>query len=762
MKVFDRFAPVIRDYIYENGWHELRPVQTRSAEVIFDTDDNLLICSSTASGKTEAVFFPIISALISGTPHMQKGGFSVLYIAPLKSLINDQYRRISELLDMSEIPVVHWHGDVGTSHKKKALKNPRGILQITPESLESMLINRHSDLISIFGGLEYVIIDELHSMMSADRGLQVLCQISRIETILGRPLRRIGLSATLGDTDAAANWLGGGLTGTTTVLTDEGSKKRWRVATEHFFIHDRTYKRRDYGNTPESPAPKSVTETPSNVSIENTPNKEVGENEKPQGDAGYEYIYKCIKNKSCIVFSNSREETEFATATLRQISKRLGDADRILIHHGNLSAALREDAEDKLKNEEEKFTVCATVTLELGIDIGQLERVLQTDAPTSVAGFLQRLGRSGRRDAPPEIITVIREEEPIPNAPIGQLIPWSLLRSIAIIKLYTEEQFIEGPSKKQIPLSLAFQQILSLLSSDGEMMPSALAHRIISMPPFENIPRDTLKGLLSYMLEKNFIERTETRGVIVGLEGEKITSSFKFYASFKDSEDFTVRSGQEEIGTISSCPPIGERFALAGRAWEIEETDLARHLIYVKPIDGKLEVSWPGDHGEIHTKILEMMRKILSSDENYPYLRPNASTRLAEARLLAKNAGLGENLLVRLGGDSYCFFPWLGTRSFRTMLRVLGKYAHELGISGIEHTPYYITFKMRGTTQQGFLEKLRRLIRRDGGIDPLDLVGKSESPAFDKYDQYLPSELLRIAFAKDRLNVDEVIERIFQ
>ncbi len=757
MGIFERFAPVIRDYIYQNAWAELRPVQIGAAEVIFDTKDNLLICSSTASGKTEAVFFPIISRLFDGSEDVSRGGFSVLYIAPLKSLINDQFRRISELLDMSEIPVTHWHGDVGSSHKKKALKDPRGILQITPESLESMLINRNRDITSLFGDLEYIIIDELHSMMSADRGLQVLCQITRIESILGRPIRRIGLSATIGDTSYAGRFISSAVNPNTVILTDEGIKKRWRVATEHFFIHDRSFEKRN------SEEPARITlNTPSNVSIEPSKEAVYEKGERPKADAGYEYIYKCIKNKSCLVFSNSREETEFATATLRQIAKREGDPERILIHHGNLSAALREEAEDKLKNEEEKYTVCATVTLELGIDIGQLERVVQTDAPSSVAGFLQRLGRSGRRDAPPEVITVIREEEPIPNAPIGQLIPWSLLRSIAIIKLYTDEGFIEPPLKKSIPLSLAFQQTLSLLSAHGEMRPSMLASKILSMPPFKEIPREVLKSLLSFMIEKDFIEKTETGGLIVGLEGEKITASFKFYAAFKDSEDFTVRHGSEEIGTISSCPPVGERFALAGRAWEIEETDLSRRLIYVKPIEGKLEVSWPGDHGEIHTRILEKMREVLTGDEVYPYLRSGAAARLAEARLLAKTACLKDKLLVRLGGDSYCLFPWLGTKGMRTLRRTLGKYAGVLGISGIEYTPYYLTFKMRGAGEHNFLEKLRRLIRSDNGIDPETLVGKSESPAFDKYDALLPADLLRQAFAEDRLAPEEVIKRVFE
>lgn len=755
MSILERFAPIIQDHIYQNAWSEIRPVQEKAAEVIFDTEDNLLICSSTASGKTEAVFFPIISKLLSGNG-ITLGGFNVLYVAPLKSLINDQYRRISDLLLMSEIPVTHWHGDVGASHKKNALKDPRGILQITPESLESMLINRHSDIISLFGSLEYVIIDEVHSLMNNDRGLQVLCQISRIEHILGRSLRRIGLSATVGDSDLAAIWLEGESPLNTVVLTDEGAKKRWRVAIEHFFVHDRSFDKDDHVNNP------TAVQTDHGVTIDTGLQVPYKENEKPKADAGYEYIYKCIRNKSCIVFSNSREETEFVTATLRSVAKNAGDPDRILIHHGNLSAAIREDAEDKLKLEDEKFTVCATVTLELGIDIGKLERVVQSDAPTTVSGFLQRLGRSGRRDAPPEIITVIREEEPLPNAPIGQIIPWSLIRAVALIRLYTEDGFIEPPENKKMPLSLAFQQILSLLSSDGEQKPSVLASRILKMPPFEKFPRESFKSLLRFMLEKNYIERTEEGGLIVGLEGEKITQSFKFYASFKDSEDFTVRAGSEEIGTISSCPPIGERFALAGRSWEIEEVDLARRLIFVKSIEGKLEVSWPGEQGVIHTRVLEKMREVLTDDVIPPYLKPNAAKRLAEAKLVAKNADLKNKLLIRLGGDSYCLFPWLGTKAFRTMLRILGKYSSSLGISAIEHTPHYITFKMKGRDEDGFMRRLEGLIRRDGGVDPHTLVGKGEAPAFDKYDAIFPSELLQEAFALDRLSPEEALKRIFE
>ena len=207
-RIFSRFPDFIKEYIYNRGWSELRSVQLEAARVIFETDNNLLISSSTASGKTEAAFFPILSDIFCD-PDARRS-VSVLYIAPLKSLINDQFYRLDELLDMSGIPVTHWHGDVGASHKSKLLKNPEGILQITPESLESMVMNRSNDIPRIFASLRYVVIDEIHAMIGSDRGNQVICLLSRIARLIGHSPRRVGLSATLGSIDLAAEWLGAG------------------------------------------------------------------------------------------------------------------------------------------------------------------------------------------------------------------------------------------------------------------------------------------------------------------------------------------------------------------------------------------------------------------------------------------------------------------------------------------------------------------------------------------------------------------------
>mgnify|MGYP007005502156 CR=1 FL=1 len=268
---------------------------------------------------------------------------------------------------------------------------------------------------------------------------------------------------------------------------------------------------------------------------------------------------------------------------------------------------------------------------------------------------------------PPEMMMVIREEEPLSGAPLPQILPWKLLQAIAVIQLYLEEGFIEGAGTKTLPLSLLFQETLSILASGGERTPAALAGRVLGLPPFSQVEKEDYKTLLRFMLEENYLERTEEGGLIVGLEGEKLTSSYKFYASFKDSEDFTVLWSSDEIGTISSCPPKGERFALAGHVWEVEDCDIKRRLIYVRPVKGRMDVSWPGDYGEIHTKILERMKKVLTEETVYPYRKLQAVERLTAARTVARNTGLCERPVLRLGGLSYCFFPWLGTRPFRTL-----------------------------------------------------------------------------------------------
>ena len=763
--IFDYFAPFIQDYIYSHGWESLRDVQEAAGKVLFESENNLLITSGTASGKTEAAFFPIISMMCADPPQ----SIGCIYIAPLKSLINDQFSRLDDLLELSGIPVFHWHGDVAMSHKNKALKDPKGILQITPESLESMLMNRSNDIVRIFGDLRFVVIDELHILTGTDRGAQIICQLNRIGHIIGRHPRRIGLSATVGDVRLAADWLcaGSGRETESPVLPEK--KLTWRLGLEHFYIQNPNAKQD--GDAPGYPVydgedfanEEKSEETPEAQDAATVYHEDelavVRDGGPAELDPGYEYIYDCSKGKKCLIFSNSREETEYITATLRQIAERRGEPDIFSIHHGNLSAALREEAELKLKNDDDLSVTCATVTLELGIDIGRLQRVLQLDAPTTVSSFLQRLGRSGRRGEPPEMIMVFREEAPLPNTPLPQLIPWGLLRAIAIIQLYVEERFIEPPSVKTHPFSLMFQQTLSVLAASGELTPKQLAERVMGLPPFGAVSKEDYKKLMLSMIRGDYLEMTEEKGLIVGMKGERLINSFKFYAVFKDTEDYTVRCESDEIGTITTPPPVGDRFALAGRVWEVEELDIARKLIYVHRVKGKMEISWPGDYGEVHTKILERMKRILLEDTVYPYLKPNAAHRIDVVRALARNTGILECPVVPLGGYSWCFFPWLGTRSFRTMRKFVAMNGKSFKMSNLEYEGcYYMTFHMENGDGRELIHHLREIVDSEG-ID-VNKLAVGDFPIFDKYDELIPNELRRESYAADRLRSDEAEKRL--
>ncbi len=761
-RVFSRFSPFIREYIYRHGWQSLRPVQVEAAKAIFHTDDNLLLSSGTASGKTEAVFFPMLTELAemtddAGAP--PEGAF-ILYIAPLKSLINDQYLRLSELLLDTGIPVYRWHGDVGASQKKEFLTNPRGVLQITPESMESFLIRRKNDIPRLFASLRYIILNKIHTIINTNRGNQMLCQICRLARLLGREPRRIGLSATIGDVHSAAEWLGAGSGRGTQAPQNERQALQWRLAMAHFYIQEQPTKREKIegkGGTISKRTNPALQAGADDLTETFVPEKE--KRTHSQIDAGYEFLYDAVKRKKSLVFSNSREETEYVTATLRQIARNRREPDIFLIHHGNLSASLREAAELAMKDKDVHAVTCATVTLELGVDIGQLERVAQMGAPYTVSGFLQRLGRSGRRGAPPEMIEVFREDMPLPNEPLPHLIPWELLRGIALVELYGEERFIEPPRKRQLPFSLAFHQTLSILSSSGSMSARRLAETVLSLPPLSNLPRESYRELLLSMLQNDYLEMDEGKELLVGLKGERLVGNFHFYAVFKDSEDFTVRCQSEEIGTITSPPPVGERFALAGRVWEVLETDLPHRLIFVKSVEGKMEIAWPGDSGEVHTRILERMRQVLFEDTVYPYLLPDAAMRLAEARHTAQKTGMEKQLLISLGGYSWCLFPWLGTRAFRTLRRFLVLHASDLNISDVaSEACFYITFKSTERQANVLFARITALMEKEG-ISAESLVFPSECPAFEKYDPYIPPELLRRAYAVDRLCPAEVLGR---
>lgn len=720
---FSRLAPFIQEFIYRKRWDSLREAQVEACRVLFDTENHLLIASGTASGKTEAAFFPALTELYN-RPSSSVG---ILYIGPLKALINDQFERITELLKEGQVPVWHWHGDVSQAEKTKLMQKPSGVLQITPESLEGLLMNRPNAIPALFQDLRYVIIDEVHAFMGADRGIQVLSQLARIQRMASCTPRRIGLSATLRDYENAAGWLGAGTKYAVEVIAPQGARKL-RLSVEHFSLPDA----RD---------------------------EKQAEQLELARKAYYDFVYDNTHRKKALVFTNSRSDAELTTLELRRIAAKRQDPDVFHVHHGSISAMLREETEAALRSGPGPAVAAATLTLELGIDLGELERVIQLGAPYSCSSFVQRLGRSGRRGSQASEMMFLCPEEEDEEAQLPARMPWTLLRVIAVIELYVREKWVEPLSLRNKPIGVLYHQTMSILKSMGEAAPADLAREVLTLPAFRGIQPEEYKQLLQYLLETDHIQRTEEGSLIIGLGGEKIVNNYRFYAVFKDDEEHVVYNGSEEIGSITTVPPPGYCFSLAGKLWKVEEVDTKHKALYVKGAKGKVDTLWLGAGGDVHTRIMQKMREVLMDSTIYPYLAPGAVNRLERARRLARESGLFSRVVIPAGGDSLFILPWAGSKQFRTLERLLKHNLSEpLALRSIvPMEPYYMVVAGR-VDDKTLMEEILRELRscQDAGA----LLGADEAPYLGKYDEFVPPQLVRTAFAVDGLDPEGLAEAL--
>jgi len=728
MDVFNRLAPFIQEFIYQNKWEELRGIQVAACQVIFDSRDNLLLSSGTASGKTEAAFLPVLTELCNN-PAKSVG---VIYISPLKALINDQFKRLELLLLDSNIPVCKWHGDASQTKKDELVKNPQGLLQITPESLESLITNKRGACLQMFSDLRFVIIDEVHHFMRDARGIQLLCVLERLQQLTGIIPRRIGLSATMGDISQAQKWLNTG-TGRNCAapITDEG-KKRVRLHVERFvnYSDKRDFEERDGSG------------------------KIVGPGDGGSGDIGtrehFEYLFQMTLDKKTIIFTNSREETEFILANLREIALRNKAPDVYRVHHGNVSALLRETTEDEMKAEDEKIVTGATVTLELGIDIGSLDQAVQVGAPLTVSSFAQRLGRCGRRGQVPQLLFTFVESIQINSSDTLGPINWEFIRTIAIIELYTKAQWLEPLYPHNHAYNLLYHQTMSHLKSCGELSPAALAQAVLTLGCFEKIPQEDYRRLLSWLVETRQLERTERGGLIIGREGEKVVNSHKFLTVFITPEYLLVKDENRTIGTVDKVYPVGTRFALAGLAWEVLDVNEKSKVIFVKRVPGISLVDWNIDFdADLHTVLVRKMSSILLSDDTYPYLSDRCAQRLSEIRYITRNSGILENLVTPLSNKKYAVFPWVGTRQLFTLHYAL------LDRNIMNKLPWitsiYLEVVFDGTT-----EELTRIIHDilSHDLDLYDLPLPEKVQVRGKYNEFIPPELLRKQFIEDYLDFE--------
>lgn len=730
MDAFERLAPFIQEFIYQNKWEELHGNQVAACEVILESQDNLLLSSGTASGKTEAAFLPVLTDIYEKPSH----SVGVLYISPLKALINDQFKRMEQLLLDSNIPVTKWHGDASATAKNRLIKNPEGILQITPESLESLITNKRGACMNLFCDLRYVIIDEVHHFMRDVRGLQLLCVLERLKKLTGADPRRIGLSATLGDVSAAEKWLN---TGTdrkcASPIADEG-KKRVKLHIERFvnYADKRDFVERDgTGNV-----------------VDADSGGDIGTREH------YEYLFRHTMDKKTIIFANSREEIELVMANLREIALKNKAPDVYRVHHGNVSALLRENTEDEMKSADEKIVTGATVTLELGIDIGSLDQVVQVGSPLNVSSFAQRLGRCGRRGQVPRLLFTLVESIKINSSDVLGPINWEFIRMTAIIELYFKNKWLEPIPPRNHAYNLLYHQTMSCLKSNGEMSAAGLAQTVLTLGCFKEISQEDYKRLLLHLIEIEQLQRTERGGLVIGREGEKIVNSHKFLTVFLAPEYFLVKDENRTIGTVDKAYQVGVRFALAGMSWETVDINEKSKVIFVKKIPGISVVDWDVDFEvEFHTVLVRKMRELLKSNDPFPYMSDRCAQRISEMRYISRNTGILDTLVTALSDKKYAIFPWIGTRQLMTLHFALLQRKVKNKMPWI--TSIYLEVIFDGGREE--LENIvADILRSDLDLYELPLPDKIQ--VLGKYNEFVPFYLLRKQFIEDYLDFEGLKE----
>ncbi len=560
---YNLLSEPIRKFIRDKGWDQLRPIQNAAISKILSSNENFILASRTASGKTEAAFLPILSKV-----NFNDSGVQVLYVSPLIALINDQFYRVDELCKNLDVTVTKWHGEANKTLKNRLIKQPTGIVLITPESLEAMFVNKPFNVKQLFSNLKYVVIDEIHSFIGTDRGTQLKSILGRLQRVNLKSFSIIGLSATMSEEN---NFMEvkefTGNVEKTKILIDRNAKEINAVF--RFFKNENQ-------------------ELPLELLKD---------------------LYIETKDNKVLIFPNSRGRAEEVAVKLKKISDRVKGHSNYFSHHSSVDREVREYVEYFAKNNKRhNFCISCTSTLELGIDIGSVDEVVQIDATHSIASLIQRVGRSGRKDGESSNLFLYATTE------------WSLLQSISCWLLY-KESFIEPPEKNEKPYDILVHQALSITKGHSGILLSELIKQLKKNSAFTSIEQAEIEEILQHLIEIDFLEKLQHE-VIIGVDGEKVVNSREFYSVFKTEENFKVVNAGNTIGEIPFSPQIieDENILLSAKIWKIKFVDHKAKKIEVIPAkDGKKPMFF-GSGAVVHQKIREKMLEVLYSKTEYDFL----------------------------------------------------------------------------------------------------------------------------------------------
>ncbi len=544
METFSRLHDGVKDVIsHRLGWSELRPVQEETCRAVADGSD-VLVIAPTAGGKTEAALIPVIDGIMKGA----LPGVAALYLAPLKALINDQEERFSAFCLPNGLELAKWHGDVPKGDRAWKDEEAPHILMITPESLEVLLME--PALSSDLKNLRYLIIDELHAFVESDRGVHMRVLLDRLDRLAGRNIQRIGLSATLGNPGEILSWLSGERHGRALVQIPAPAREK------HFtFVVEEREKRR------------------------------------------MQALARLIAGKKALVFVNSRSDAESITGALS------GHVEQLLVHHSSLSPALRKEAEEAFSGEESACIIC-TSTLELGIDIGDLDVVVQVGPPGSVSSFLQRMGRSGRRGKPPYVACMLKDA--------GEL-----LCMVAVIESASRKE-VEPLRPPEKPFSVLVQQILLELLRKRRSSRIRIRRFVRGLAPFTGIRGREIDVVLAHMKETGMLEQ-DGDVLMAGRGAEQAfgRSNWKdLYSVISGGGEFrAVTPDGEMVGKLDArfvAARGGRSFSLGGRSWTCIKSDESHDLVVVVPGEGeRSNVFWTGSQTGYSAVVCRAVEKIL-------------------------------------------------------------------------------------------------------------------------------------------------------
>ena len=717
----------IQRWIWQAGWTELKDIQEQSIPLILEGKRDIIISAATASGKTEAAFFPILTRLLAEGESRS----CAIYISPLKALINDQWNRLEELCRLTDIPVIPWHGDSSETRKKRFIKDPHGCLLITPESLEGMLIRHGHALSGIFGELRYIVIDELHAFIDTERGKQLQSLIHRIEYSLRRKVPRIGLSATLGEMQLAAEFLRPGAGISVCLITSKEAGQELRLIVKGYnnkpFIFQKDQDNLGLRTEEESEGAQRISKD----------------------------IFSALRGFNNLIFPNSRGKVELYSDQLRRLCDNLNLPNEFWAHHGSLSKEVREEAEKAIKLGDRPTSIVATTTLELGIDIGKVKSIAQIGPAPSVTSLRQRLGRSGRRKGEPAILRCYCLEDNIaPNTPTSDKLREGLVQTIAQIHLLLKGWY-EPPRSSSLNLSTLIQQLLSLIAQFGGITANQAWVILCQSGVFAGLSQTEFLELLQELGTKNILMQDNNGLLLLGPFGERIVNHYSFLAAFNSDEEFRVVCAGKTLGALPLSRPIeaGSYIIFAGRRWKVMNCRPENKLIEVEPAKGGKPPAFNGMGGKVHDGVRQEMRNILSDHTAIPFLDKNAARQLEEARLIYDQLGLRSRNIIQYGKDVQ-LFSWLGDWVNDTLVLML----HGADLRAVSEG---LIITVLDIDRERLFSKLLELANRPAP-EAEQLSASVQNAQREKWDMLLSEGLLHKTFASRELDVNGAMDFVIR